>query len=310
VPGHEAVGRIIAFGEGTPRVDSVGTPLAKGDRVIWEHESCGHCYGCTVLHNGNLCAHRRIGTTINANKAPHFHGNLAQYTYVWPRSGRIRVPEDVKSSWASAASCALRTVVNGMDTLGAIDFNDTVVIQGAGPLGLFATAIAATHSPRKLIVIGAPEERLAVARSFGADLTISVEEHADPEERVALVKEATSGRGGDVVCEFSGGQGAFGEGVALAAPAGRYVVVGSVFGPAQPVVASQVVNKNLRILGSVSAEIGSFYKGLEFLRLQRSRFDWDSMLSTTRYRLDDALLAYERMQRFEETKAVFQLIDA
>jgi L-iditol 2-dehydrogenase len=302
VPGHEVVGEIVAFGPGE-QVDSVGASLRAGDRVIWTHEACGHCYYCTVERNGTLCENRRLGFLQPARKAPHFHGTFAEYSYVWPRSGRLRVPDDVESGWASAASCALRTVLNGWKRLGAVGIRDTVVIQGAGPLGLFATAVAAVGQPRKLVVVGGPESRLEIARRWGADLTISVDEVGDAEERRQLVLEATDGRGADVVAEFSGAPGAFAEGIGLAALNGRYLVVGTVAGPPQEILPQMVTRKNLSILGSLSADVDSYYDALVFLRRFRATFDWDAMLGRT-YSLDDLTEGMEAMRDYTEVKAV------
>jgi threonine dehydrogenase-like Zn-dependent dehydrogenase len=300
--GHEMVGRIVAFGDG-PHVDSAGTPLAEGDRVVWDHEACGHCYYCTVERMGTLCVDRRIGFLVNADREPHFHGGFAEYSYVWPKSGRLRVPDEVQSDWASASSCALRTVINAWDQLGVVDYRHTVVIQGAGPLGLFATAVAAAQGPKRLVVIGGPAARLEIAKAWGADAVISVDEHPDPLERRALVLEETDGRGGDVVGEFSGGRGAVAEGIGLAALNGRYAVVGTVGGGEQVVPAHEIVHKNLTIKGTLSAEIDAYYKALEFLRTYRDRFDWDLMMGTT-YGLDDLTTGLERMRSFDEVKAV------
>ena len=300
--GHEVVGRVEAIGAGAER-DSVGTPLKLGDRIVWAPETCGQCYFCTVEKMPTLCVNRRYGYTINADVQPHFHGGFAEYTYVQPRSARLVVPDDVESEWAAASSCALRSVINAWERLGVVDYRHTVVIQGAGPLGLFATAVARTHNPKLVIVIGAPDARLRVAEAWGADMTISVQEHPDPAERVALVRAATEGRGGDVVGEFSGGRTAFTEGIELTAINGRYVVAGTVGGPDQTFPASDISNKNLSIYGSRSASIDHYYKALTFIRAHRDRFEWDLMLGG-RYGLEELTLGLERMQQFTEIKAV------
>ncbi len=302
VLGHEIVGRILAFGDGA-RIDSVGTPLAVGDRVVWEHEACGHCYQCSVERNASLCSSRRIGFLLDSDEPPHFGGGFGEYSYVWPRSGRLRVPDDVDSALAAAASCALRTAIPAIERLGGVDYADTIVVQGSGPLGLFATAVFASHSPAKLIVIGSPDARLEVARAWGADVTISIDEHASREERVERVREETQGRGARVVGEFSGGRDAVVEGIDLVAANGRYVIAGSLGGPEQPLLGQRITQKNLTIHGSLGAEIGSYYKALEFLRRQRDRFDWDLLIGST-YGLSEATLGLERMQSFEEIKAV------
>jgi L-iditol 2-dehydrogenase len=300
--GHEIAGTVAALGDGVT-VDSAGEPLQVGDRIVWVPDSCGHCYACTVEKMENLCPNRRYGYFVNADNAPHFHAGFSEYTVVPPRSARFKIPDGVKSEWASASSCALRTVVNAFSRLGNVDFTHHVVIQGAGPLGLFATAIAATHNPKKIIVIGGPETRLAIARAWGADLTISISDHPNPADRLEAVKAATGGRGGDVVGEFSGGATAFAEGLGLAAPNGRYVVAGTVGGPDQTLTAHQITYKNLAIFGVASADASHYYKALQFVDANSDRFDWDLMLGST-YGLGDVTTALRRMQRFEEIKSV------
>ena len=170
-------------------------------------------------------------------RPPYLHGTFADHAHIHPRAGRIRVPDAVSSELASAASCALRSVIAEFDRLGALDYRDTVLIQGAGPLGLFATAVASMHAPRRLIVIGAPDARLELAEEFGADATISIEAYPDLAERTAIVHELTQGRGADVLFEFAGSAHAFGEGVEMAAPKARYVMAGAVGGTPRPVSA-------------------------------------------------------------------------
>jgi threonine dehydrogenase-like Zn-dependent dehydrogenase len=300
--GHETVGRIASFGEGTGQ-DSVGTPLRAGDRVVWEHEACGHCYECTVLGMGTMCPNRQMGFLMHATEPPHFHGGFAEYSYVRPKAGRLRVPDDVESEWAAAASCALRTIIEAMRRVGAVDYRHSVVIQGSGPLGLFATAMVSLLSPRRLVTIGGPESRLAVASEWGADLTIDVDVHASAEERRALVLDATEGRGADVVFELSGAPNAVAEGLRLAAAGGRYLVAGTLGGGPQAIAADLIARRNLRIIGSLGAEIDAYYLALALLRRQRNRFDWSRLIGG-RYRLADATTALERMQDFTETKAV------
>lgn len=302
--GHEVVGRVTAIGAGA-EFDSMGTPVSIGDRVVWTHEPCGRCRACTIDKEPTLCPHRKLGMMTSADQFPHFNGTFAQYSYVWPRAGRLVVPDDVSSPWASAASCALRTMVNAVERAGRIDYLDTVLIQGAGPLGLFATALAATHSPQRIIVIGAPEERLAVARAYGADHTISIDEHPDPERRAALVRELTDGRGAAIGFEVSGGRTAIGEGVEMIAPNGTYVLVGSVGGPPQPVAANRIVTRGLTVRGSFGGDIDSYYKAMEFLRAHGDRFDWDLVLGQE-YTLDRLTDAFEAMQGFRDIKPVIR----
>src|SRR5262249_33048693 len=155
----------------------------------------------------------------------------------------------VSNELASLSSCALRSVMNAVDVLDGIGSSETVVVQGAGPLGLLATAVAKVSGARSVITIGAPDARLAIAREFGADQTISVET-TSPEERTDQVRAATSGRGADIVMEFTGQPQAFNEGLDLIRRGGRYVVVGQLGSGTTTFRPSLIVSKQLRILGS------------------------------------------------------------
>jgi L-iditol 2-dehydrogenase len=302
VLGHEIVGRVAAIGQGG-EVDSVGTPLRLGDRVVWEHEACGHCEMCAVERQPTLCPHRRVGMFGNADEFPYSAGGFAQYSYVWPRSGRLRVPDGVASTAAAAGSCALRTVVNAFERLGPVDHMSRVVVQGSGPLGLFATAMAARHHPRHLVVVGAPDDRLEVARQWGAHDVVSVEEYPEAADRIAAVEELTGG-GPDVVLEMSGAPGAFAEGVLMAARNARYAVVGTLGGGTQEVLVPRIVGRGLRIIGCIGADIGSYQRGLRFLEQFAGVCDWGAMFSGRVHGLAQATDALRSLQKMDEIKPV------
>lgn len=301
--GHEVVGRVVALGAGAD-VDSVGQPLAPGDRIVWANEPCRHCYTCTIDRELTLCPHRKLIALQDCSRPPYFVGAFAEYGYVAPGAGRLRVPDDVKSEWASAGSCALRTVINTVETAGRVDYLDSVVVQGAGPLGLFATAILATHDPRHLIVVGAPDERLELAREWGATHTVSIEVHPDPQSRLDQIQSITGRGGPSVVLELSGAPGAAAEGIKLLRPGGRYVISGTVGGKPQELDVARITTRGLRVLGSMSGEIDSYFKALEFLSRFRDRFEWDRLFGS-RYGLNDVSEALVSMKRMSEIKPVF-----
>jgi L-iditol 2-dehydrogenase len=303
VPGHEGVGKIVKFGT-SGATDSTGAPLSIGDRIVWGHAACGSCYGCSILRDETLCERRVIGMLRSAEDPPFLHGTFADYAYVHPKAGRIKVPDDVDSEKASAASCALRSVMAAFERLGGLDSRHTVVVQGTGPLGLFAVAVAATHSPKTIIAIGAPRERVDCAVALGADHGIDITEHPDAHERVKMVKELTSGRGADVVFEFTGSAAAMEEGVQLAARKARYVMAGAVNTKPAPVSVETIISKNLTITGSLGATIGAYASALEFIQRFDSSLVWDGLLGPGRYGLEGLTAALEKAAVLEETKAV------
>lgn len=301
--GHEMAGRIIEIGDGA-EVDSVGQQLTVGDRVVWAHMPCGHCHECTVLRRPVLCSKRYIAYLTSCADAPHFTGTFAEYAIVRPGAGRVRIPDGVDSAWASAGSCALRTVVKALDLAGRIDRDDTVVVQGAGPLGLFATAMLSLHEPRRLVVVGGPADRLELAREWGATHTVAVDPAADPAERIAEVQRIT-GRGASVAFELAGAPGVMTEGVQMMARGGRYVMLGTLGGSPQEVSVSAIVTRGITVIGSMSGEIGDYHTAMQFLDRYQHRFDWNRMLGNT-YGLDNLAEAMAAMKRMDEIKPIIR----
>jgi D-arabinose 1-dehydrogenase-like Zn-dependent alcohol dehydrogenase len=171
VPGHEMAGVVVATGGDVAYTG--GGRVAVGDRIVYTQGRCGTCYHCTVAHQASICSNRRpIGD--NCERYPYLVGTYSEYGYAYPTSGKVKIPSDVKPEWASAGTCALRTVVHGFERLGAVEPWQTIVIQGSGPLGLFATALASRAGAQRIIVIGAPEARLELARDWGATDVLSV----------------------------------------------------------------------------------------------------------------------------------------
>src|SRR5256712_7392081 len=300
VLGHEMMGTVVAFGPG-PREDSIDQPLKEGDRLLWTHVYCGQCHECRVQHAPTLCGRKMQYMRPNCERFPSLVGVSAQYCYVSPPSGRVRIPDDVPDGVASAASCALRTVVHAFDRLGRIEPHQRVVIQGAGPLGLFATAVANHAGVSDLIVVGAPEQRLALARRWGASSTVSVEELPTAEMRLARVRELTGARGADVVLELSGAPYAFAEGLDFLRPGGRHAVVRQLGGPPTPVQAALFVRKQATVLGVQSADIGQFWKALEFVRPPAPRYEFGAVV-TPRQPLDRSTEPIQKIHDFRAIK--------
>ncbi|MEV8048316.1 zinc-binding dehydrogenase [Streptomyces griseoluteus] len=300
--GHEMVGQIVTFGDG-PRSDSVGQPLTEGDRIIWTHGMCGRCHACVIDQEPSLCENRRRYMTESANSYPFLHGGFSEYGYVYPTAGRVRVPEVVPDALASAAACSLRTVMHGFERLGRIAATDTVVVQGAGPVGLFAVAKAVAEGAGRVIVIGGPADRLEVAKRWGADVCIDINDVTAGQERLALVRDLTRGHGADVVLEMSGIPAAFSEGVDMLRAGGRYLIVGQAHERTVPFNLSVIMHKQATFIGSRSAGVDHYWKALEFLRSHADRFAWEDLVSR-HYKLDEINEAFEQMRSWSEIKPV------
>lgn len=300
VPGHEMAGVVVATGGDVAY--TAGGRVEVGDRMVYTQGRCGTCYHCTVAHQPSICSNRRpIGD--NCETYPYIVGTYSEYGYAYATSGKIKIPNGVKSEWASAGTCALRTVVHGFERLGAVEPWQTIVIQGSGPLGLFATALAATAGAQRVIVVGAPDARLELAKAWGATDVVSVSELPEPGARVEQVRELTGGHGAEIVMEWSGGRTAFSEGLGMVRRGGRYVVGGQVGPHTVDFSPSTIMKNHLNIIGSASADESHYWKALDFLSRTQDTFEWDRMM-TGRFGLNRVTDAYEGMQNLTEIKPV------
>ena len=229
--GHELVGRVAALGEGVDS-DSDSEPLRIGDRVTFSYYR--GCRSCLVCARGDehACLQSLMSVMCPCQEPPHFTGGFAQYYVVRKGQAIYRLPDAVSDEVAAGANCALAQVIHGFDCV-QLRAGERVVIQGAGGLGLYATAVAKKRGAAKVIVIDGVPARLALAKKLGADEVISIEEMTDPKQRTMAVKSATGG-GADVVVEVVGKSDALREGVRMLDRTGRYLVMGSVV-PKQPV---------------------------------------------------------------------------
>ena len=175
IMGHETVGRIERLGDWLER-DWTGQPLKVGDRVTWNSAvSCGQCYYCAEKRQPTRCPQRRAyGIGYRCDEAPHFLGGYAEFHYLRPRTHIFKLPDDLPTESVIGAGCALITAIHGVERTG-IAWRDNVVVQGSGPVGIAALAVAKSAGAGQVIVIGGPKHRLELARRFGADHVIDID---------------------------------------------------------------------------------------------------------------------------------------
>jgi L-iditol 2-dehydrogenase len=226
VLGHEIVGRVVACGEGVS-ADCTGRPLAEGDLIgIKPGVSDTSSYFATVAHQPTLSpglGSYGFASPLLRHLPLEVTGGFASYQWLIPGTPVYKMDADpVAASLLEPLSVGIHAASRARYTVG-----DTVVIQGAGPIGLMALIGAKEHGAFTTIVIGAPADRLAFARELGADLTIDITEVTDPAERARLVRDASGhGLGADIVIEATGVLQALPEGFGLLRRGGQYVTCG------------------------------------------------------------------------------------
>src|SRR5262249_19224339 len=259
---------------------SMGRPLREGDRVAYCYfYPCGRCYVC--LHGQRAACPHKIGRATGPGEFPHWVGAFAEYYYVRPGGFVFRVPDELPDALVSPVNCALSQVIFGFTRAG-LAFGESVVIQGAGGLGIQAVAVAREMGAGTVIVIDQQAARLDLARAFGANHALSLAELPDRRARVKQVRDWTGGRGADLACDFAGFPPVVPEGVEMLRHGGRYLEIGCI-SPGRPVEfepASPVWGPTAHVGGGMYGPWG-IPPARSFLRRCRSRYPFDRLVSHT-----------------------------
>ena len=224
--GHEMTGVVHTLGQGVS-TDSMGRPLKEGDRVVYTYFfPCGRCYICLRGELNNCPDRFRFRASVE--EYPYCNGGFSEYFYLRPGHFVFKVPDVLPDEAVTAANCAVSQVIYGLRQAN-LQMGDAVVVQGAGGLGINATAAAKEMGAMRVIVIDGLSTRLEMARQCGADETIDINEYSTPESRVERVKQLTEGRGADVVVEVVGFPHVVPEGLEMLRKGGTFVEIGNIW---------------------------------------------------------------------------------
>jgi len=304
IPGHANVG-ILEEVRGDV-VDVEGRPVRAGRLVTFldVHATCGKCYYCLVAGASTRCPHRKVyGITYGADEG--LLGGWSEYVYLKPGVRILPLPEGLAAETVIGGGCGLPTAVHAVER-SDIKLADTVLVQGAGPVGLSAVALSRLRGAYRVIAIGAPQRRLEAARHMGADVCLDLDE-TTPEERAEAVKDATSGRGVDVAIEASGNPAAIPEGLNLVRDNGCYTVVGQYtdHGPVEINPHSQINKKHLDIRGVWGIDYSHLHRALLLQERYNDRFHWERLITHV-FGLDQANEALETVRSGQAIKAVIR----
>jgi NADPH:quinone reductase-like Zn-dependent oxidoreductase len=222
VPASDCCGEVVEVGEGVTRFKA-------GDRAIPIYTQGWHDGMPTLV----LRTQRTLGAPLD--------GVLQEYIAV-PAEDAVSVPPNLTDQEAATLPIAALTAWSTLQE-GGIKAGDTVLVQGTGGVALFALQFARLMGAR-VIALSSSDEKLARARKLGADVGINYKAHPD---WAGPVKEATQGRGVDIVVETAGGT--LDKSLAALAFGGFIGVVGFVGGYNAQIPLRAVIGPMVRIQG-------------------------------------------------------------
>jgi alcohol dehydrogenase len=284
--GHEFVGTVLAAG------DQV-TSVSEGDRVLGcFHTACGRCYFC--MRGWYMkCDEARVfghGETLGS-----LQGTQADQALVPTANLTLRrVPDGVSDEVALFAGDVMGTGYHSVTAAG-VRAGDFVAILGLGPVGLCGVQAALAAGAAHVVAIDAVEDRLEMARSFGAEPVHLTE--GDPRGHV---KKATGGRGVDVAVDAVGHPDALELAIRLARKCGTVSVVG-VYAERVQVHMGLAWIKSLNMVSGHANVIAHVDPVLDLIAA--GKLD-PSPLVTHHMPLDDAADAYELYDKREALKIV------
>ena len=302
VPGHVSVGRVLEARDVAH--DALGAPLARDDLVTFYdvHEVCNACWFCLVAKQPNRCPSRRVyGITYSTHDGPL--GGWATQIYLKPGVRALKVAPPLTADDVIGGGCGLFTGFGAVERSN-LAMGDTVLVQGAGPVGLAAATFAALRGAGLVIMIGAPSTRLELAMTLGADVTLSLEDHA-PAARAARIRELTAGRGVDVAVEATGNPLAVSEGLGLVRDGGTYVVAGH-YTDAGPVSLNPHLDlnrKHAEVRGHWGTDFSHVVRALALLAKHNDRLSFARVIGG-RYGLELAERALADVEALRVTKAI------
>ncbi|XP_071101992.1 sorbitol dehydrogenase-like [Haliotis cracherodii] len=279
VMGHEPSGVVSKVGKGVET-------LKVGDRVAIEPgvpcRTCGQC----KTGRYNLCGKMKYCAT------PPDHGTLSRY-FVHAADFCFKLPDNV-SMEEGAMLQPLAVAVHACNRVN-VHLGATVLVCGAGPVGLICMLTARARGAAKIIITDINEDRLKYAKRVGADHIVLA---GDPQQTARTIQDSLGGAA-DVTIECSGAPSSVTTAIYATATGGRIVLVG--LGPAElqlPLISAQC--REVDILGMI--RFANTYPAA--LAMVTSGQVDVKQLITHRYRLEEALDAYEAARRREGVKII------
>ena len=282
--GHEAVGTVVETGPGVEDIQ-------QGDKVLVSCISaCGRCKYCRrglqsqcLSGGGWILGHLVDGTQAEYVRTPFADTSL------------YKVPEDLSDEQVLFLADILPTGFEIGVLNGGVKPGDTVVVVGAGPVGLAAIITAKLYGPGRIVAVDLDNSRLERAQEFGADVTIN----NSSENAVERVQEMTDGLGADVVMEAVGVPTTFELCTELVCPGGRVANIGVHGEPATLHLETLWIKSITITTGLVDA-----YSTLTLLKLvSQGRLD-PTGLTTHRFELNEIMEAYDVFADAANTNAI------
>jgi threonine dehydrogenase-like Zn-dependent dehydrogenase len=291
IPGHEIVGTVVDVNDRDgPRLDFDGLRVRAGDRLaLCPDVVCGSCYACRHTFAYPRCEHLRgYGNAFSCAEPPYLMGGWAELLYVLPAAFVYHVPEALPTRLAVMVE--LMAVSYNLDKLKefstlsgeGLATGDTLVVQGAGPMGICHIIKARMLGVGDIIATDISDYRLALAREFGADYTLNSAGTSEA-ERLEFVRSVTHGRGADLVVECVGKPEVVVEGLEMLRKGGTYVEAGNFVETGSITISPHrhLCAKNVRLIGMTNHPFTGYTPSMQMMQRTAHLFPYEKFVTDT-----------------------------
>ncbi len=289
IPGHEVIGTLVEINDRQrPRLDFNGERLHVGDRVaLCPDVVCGECYACRHTFDYPWCENLRgYGNAFCADEPPHLFGGWAEAMFILPNAFLYKVPADLPAR--IAVMVELLAVSYNLDktkelfTMAGEGFATgcTVVVQGAGPMGICHIIKARVMGAGEIIATDHSDYRLALAREFGADHTLNVGQ-TSAQERIDFVRGLTGGRGADIIAECAGVPNTVLEGLEMLRKGGIFIEAGNFVETGEVSLSPHrhLCAKNVRLIGITNHPFTGYTPSMALMQRYASLFPFEKFVT-------------------------------
>jgi S-(hydroxymethyl)glutathione dehydrogenase/alcohol dehydrogenase len=305
VLGHEGAGIVDTVGEGV-----VG--FAPGDHVVLSfNPACGHCFFCDtqepqfcnvgqpngLMLDGTTRAHREDGSDLNVMQ---YLGCMAEYAVV-PAISTQKIDKSIPLDKAALVGCGVMTGVGAAINTAKVTPGSTTAVFGCGGIGLSIIQGCRIAGARQIIAIDVADNKLEMARNFGATHTIN----GASESAVMKCKELTGGRGPDFTFEAAGVAQLMSEAHAASRRGGTTTIVGvGKLTENVPFNALMLSMEGKTVKGSYYGDTNFHHDFPMLLDLYTAgKLNLDDMVTAT-YSIDEAPRAFDDMEAGKNARGV------
>ena len=311
VLGHEGTGEVIQVGKSVV-MDSVGKSVSVGDKIVTSIMETSQA--CMIAKynplRANLCDDLQIYGLLPDEPDNHFNGYFGEYLIIRPGSSFFVVNQ---------MSLKLRTLIepaavvcHALDRAKAsssrLNFRSRILVQGCGPIGLLMIAVLRTYGINNIIALDGNDDRLEMAKSFGADHVLNYKNYDGLDPLVEAVGELTKGVGAQFGFQVTGVPQAFANIFKMVRRGGSVVEIGHFVDGGEATINphEDICKKEISLIGSWVYNSTDYPNAYHFLqRAERIGLPMESLITHT-FPLDQIQEAFDTNLRQEGVKIMIE----